>query len=468
MTASGEPSNYTPFFPFSTWADASVGGAWSEFSTALNSAREAAEPSDLQIALSIALRSAALETGAIEGLYATTRGITRTVALQGAMWEAELENLGGDVRGHFEAQLAGFDMVLDAATHKEPISEAWLRELHATVCATQATHRALTGVGWQDHAMKLRVYKTMPNNVILPDGTAHWYTPVFEVSAEMYRMLEEMRSDAFLAAHSVLQAAFAHHALTCIHPFADGNGRAARALSSVFLYRAAGIPLVIFSDQQEQYWDALAAADQGRPDVFVGFIDDRALDTMALVTSRLREAKSPLDQQAVAIRSRFQAHGGLSHADVQALGQRLQQRLHQTLTEQVALLLLGPDITTTNVIHSGHAECSFWDHPYHSLANNGIFGFRLQCDQPITAAAEITPVIGLADDTANPFACIVIDANRSESSPLKLRISDLYPGMTAAADSRIEGWVRESLSFVLVELQRGIDSGLQRQGFSAP
>ncbi|HVC76029.1 MAG TPA: hypothetical protein VND96_05870, partial [Candidatus Micrarchaeaceae archaeon] len=41
-------------------------------------------------------RAAAFETGAIEGLYPTTRGITRMVALQGAMWEAELEKLGPD------------------------------------------------------------------------------------------------------------------------------------------------------------------------------------------------------------------------------------------------------------------------------------------------------------------------------------------------------------------------------------
>ncbi len=91
----------------------------------------------------MALRSAALETGAIEGLYSTNRGITRTVALQGAMWEAELDKLGPDVRGHFEAQLAALDLVLDVATKRLDISEAWIRSLHAQACARQATYRAV-------------------------------------------------------------------------------------------------------------------------------------------------------------------------------------------------------------------------------------------------------------------------------------------------------------------------------------
>ena len=126
---------YQAFAPFSDWGNHPVGGAWQEFRAALDTARNSAEPSDLQAALEFALRSAALETGAIEGLYATSRGITRTVALQGAMWEAELEKIGSDVRGHFEAQLAAFDLVLDAATKHLPISEAWVRELHREVCA---------------------------------------------------------------------------------------------------------------------------------------------------------------------------------------------------------------------------------------------------------------------------------------------------------------------------------------------
>jgi hypothetical protein len=92
------PTAYQPFAPFSAWADLGVGSAWAEFLEALEFARRIATPSDLEAALDLAVRAAGLETGAIEGLYSTNRGVTRTVALQGAMWEAELEKLGSEVR----------------------------------------------------------------------------------------------------------------------------------------------------------------------------------------------------------------------------------------------------------------------------------------------------------------------------------------------------------------------------------
>jgi Fic family protein len=421
----------------------------------------------LEAAVDIALRSAALETGAIEGLYATTRGVTQTVALQGAVWEAELDKLGADVRGHFEAQLSAFDLVLDVATNSQDISEAWVRRLHETVCAAQETYKVLTDAGWQDHKLPHGAYKTSANNVTLADGRTHSYARVTEVPPEMQRLTEEMRSDHFQSAHPVLQAGYAHHALTAIHPFADANGRVARALGSVFLYRAAGIPLVIFSDQQERYWDALAAADQGKPQAFVTFIDDRAIDTMALVTDRLREARAPLHEQVATIRRRFEAHGGLTHAEIQAVGQRLAQHLLQTFGQQFNLLDLRSDIFSTIEQRHGPIDCTFGGQAYHTLVVGGMFAFSLRCSEPVAVEVQTSPVVGISNETDNPFAFIVIDANRRSAPQLKLRVIDIHPSITSAAEARIEGWVKQSLSTALAELQRGIDAGLQSHGYSA-
>lgn len=226
-------TSYEPFEPFDEWAPISVGPAWAETLEALRGIQGAATQADLDAAIEYALRAAALESGAIEGLYTTSRGITRTVALQGALWQAELAKLGDDVRGHFEAQLGAFELVLDAATKQHPMTEAWVRELHATACAAQQTYRAFTESGWQDRPFAHGAYKTEPNNVILRDGTTHWYAAWDEVPAEMHRLMTEMASEQFAAAHPVLQAAYAHHALTAIHPFSDGNGRVARACVGV-------------------------------------------------------------------------------------------------------------------------------------------------------------------------------------------------------------------------------------------
>jgi hypothetical protein len=109
---------YRPFSPFEEWQGVGLGDAWKDYLSALDEARKEADPQVVDAAVDIALRSAALETGAIEGLYTTNRGITRSVALQGLLWETELAKLGEEVRGHFEAQLAAFDLVLDAATKR--------------------------------------------------------------------------------------------------------------------------------------------------------------------------------------------------------------------------------------------------------------------------------------------------------------------------------------------------------------
>jgi Fic family protein len=99
----------------------------------------------------------------------------------------------------------------------------------------------------------------------------------------MARLVAEMRSDSFLAAHPVLQAAYAHYGLVVIHPFADGNGRVARALASAFTYRAISMPIVILSEHKEAYLDALESADKGEYQVFVDFMAARSFDTITMV-----------------------------------------------------------------------------------------------------------------------------------------------------------------------------------------
>lgn len=454
-------SDYQPFAAFDAWKELAVSSAWAEYLSALDEVRRAADPTDVERAVEFALRSAALETGAIEGLYKTTQGITRAVALQGTLWEAELEKLGPDVRGHFEAQLAAFDLVLDAATKRFPISEKWMRDLHAKVCEAQQTYDVLTEVGWQKRPLPHGEYKHEPNNVTLADGSIHWYAPVADVAPEMHRLQEQMASDDFEAAHPVLRAAYAHHALTAIHPFADGNGRAARAVASVFLYRDAGVPLVIFSDQQVRYWDTLAEADQGQPQRFLTFIDDRAVDSLALVADRLREGQHSLEARAQKLRELFRSHGGLTHAEVAAVGDRLAQTIQLRLTQLVASSVPSGDISTGIEPKSG--TCTFWDQPYHSLPYGGAFMLHVVCRNPIELGVQKTPWLGVANDLANPFTFIVIDANRQSVTPLRLRIHDVYPQVTQAAEALMEGWMKRNADELLEELYRAIEAALKQQ-----
>jgi Fic family protein len=63
------------------------------------------------------------------------------------------------------------------------------------------------------------------------DGTIHAYAPVEVTGPEMHRLINELQTTEFEEADYVLQASYAHYALVSIDPFADGNGRVARALA---------------------------------------------------------------------------------------------------------------------------------------------------------------------------------------------------------------------------------------------
>lgn len=285
---------YVPFATLSDWLAEPVGlGPWTNAAERLADIRARTPVDAVRAALDEVRRAAAIDTGAIEGLYTTDRGFTMSVARNViSLDQAEVER-GPDFRRHFQAQLAGFEMAQQLATGDEVATEAALRELHRVTCAGQRTHRVLTAVGVQERALALGAYKSEPNHVQLGDGSFHSYAPVDRVPDEMHRLVTEMRSRAFLDAPPVVQAAFAHHALTAVHPFADGNGRVARLVASVWLLRAASIPLWVEPTERDRYLDALGEADRGDRAAFLRLVISlslRLLRELTLVLSGPLEA----------------------------------------------------------------------------------------------------------------------------------------------------------------------------------
>jgi hypothetical protein len=93
------------------------------------------------------MKAAAIETGAIEGLYETDRGFTFTVAAELATLEAVRIAKGEKVRGLVAAQIQAYEYVLDLATKTSPLSESWIRQLHTVICEAQDTYRVQVGDG---------------------------------------------------------------------------------------------------------------------------------------------------------------------------------------------------------------------------------------------------------------------------------------------------------------------------------
>jgi len=426
---------YRGFPDFSAWEELSTSDLdlWNRFAASLEERRKAATPETLKAAVDVAVRAAALDTGAIEGLYSVDRGFTMTVALQQLAWEQAIEERGAGVRELFEAQLEAYELVLDAVTRRLPITEAWIRALHEKLCAPQKSYRVLTDMGWQEQNLPKGQYKTLPNHVRLSDGTFHAYAPVDQVPSEMHRLIEQIRTPEFEAAHPVLQAAYVHYAFVVIHPFADGNGRVARALASTFFYRARSIPLVIFANQRPAYLDALHAADLGDLRPLLDFFRDRGIDTMQLVVeSLMTTAVSKPEGLAAQIRQLVSERRGLSSREAENIAGRLLTEVHSQLRLQKEAL--------------GPPGFSLQARPTR-LGNNVDFVLGSPL---VPGTAELRASVLFSPESPFPFLI-----QSSQSGDIReIRLEDVFPELTPNLKFRLERWVERRLGDLLRDLER--------------
>jgi len=456
---------YRGFPPFADWPELTAEeiDLWDLYAGELDERRQAARTEDFERAVEVAVRAAAVDTAAIEGLYQVDRGFTMTVATQAAAWQQAFDQRGEEARRHFEAQLEAYESVIDAVTESRPITEMWVRQLHATLCEAQDSYRVLTSQGWQDQRLPKGAYKDRPNNPRRPDGTVHAYAPVDDVGGEMARLIGEIRSPAFDAAHPVSQASYVHYALVVIHPFADGNGRVARAVASVFYYRACSIPVLIYLDQRNAYLDVLESADRGDPRALVRFFFDRGLDTLALVKETLARASArPVEQVAAELKKLFFTPQGLSHDEMDAVALRLLGHIENEVRRRFESLGLPEEIVLRFPKGSG------------TLAFGPAAGYRFVDRKPapflsiqITSQPPATAKVGswvrvlVALDSSNPFPLLV---QRSGQHQLPSRLEDAYPELGESLKARLGAWVEQLLSELLTDLEKQAAESLKKSG----
>lgn len=454
---------YKPFPTFEEWASrTSVDTVrWDRYKAALeNRPDDSAEA--FKRAREIVKRAAALDTGAIEGLYVVDRGFTYTVAFETAAWEIELAKKGENVRPLFEAQLHAYDYVLDLATKAEPISEVAIRKLHEVVCGAQSTYRVMTAIGPQEQELVKGRYKVLPNHVRTRDGVDHSYAPVDVTPAEMQRLVMEMRSDAFLAAHPAMQAAYAHYGLVVIHPFADGNGRVARALASAFTYRAISMPIMILSEHKETYLDALEAADQGEFQPFVSFMLVRSLDTMKLVEESWRKMQSPsVKDSLAAINGPYVPRGEFSEQQIDQAGTRLLKLVEveaQKEVSKVAVQKIQGGARIEAGVRQGHSRV-------HRPSHNGGQHLRLEI---LSIQPSRIPTLSLPPAVIVRRYDLLVPSDAGGDDEFELRqregedmfsarVDEILPVMSGALQIRAGMFAERVVAEVVADLRAEVD-----------
>ncbi|MCL2848988.1 MAG: Fic family protein [Micrococcales bacterium] len=429
---------YRPFPSFAQWRPELDLSLVDRYAARMHAAKQGASSQSLDAALTVVLRSAAVDTGAIEGLYTTDRGFTRTVATQAAAWELAADEKGAHVRQAIADAIAGYEQVMDAVTgsHLPDITQAWIRHLHSTMLASQETYRVFVPAlgGFQDQPLPKGAYKSMPNNPTRRDtGQVHDYAPPSDTPAEMARLVDELAAPAFCDAHPVLQACYAHYAFVCVHPFADGNGRVARALASVYLYRNPGVPFLVFADQRDTYLDGLEAADTGDSRPFVEFAVQRVIDTVNLVEQSIAAAGPEPDTNGLA-----EWAEKLPDADEPiAAGQRLAQLCLPRLRAAVTALL--PPGVDVDVVLSSTGEGPDHVPDGYECWNSfraSVPGGLVRCYHVAAADRE-----GQASaDAARIPSLLLLDDEGATHAEVWLR--ELEPVVSKALELRLDAWAR--------------------------
>ncbi|HEX7243948.1 MAG TPA: Fic family protein [Solirubrobacterales bacterium] len=453
-------AQYRPFPSFEDWPkDLPGADAWEHSRSEFEEISRGSTDADLKEAQTVAMRAAAFDTGAIEGLYSTDRGLTMTVATQAAAWEQEVAKQGPDARALFEAQLSAFELVLDQVTERFPkITQVWIRRLHDEITAPQETYKVHTPLGVQEQPLPRGEYKVYPNHVLTESGDVHAYAPVDQTQAEMQRLVDEVDTPAFRDAHPVIQASYVHYVLAAIHPFADGNGRVARAAASAYTYRAASIPLLVLVDRRDAYLSALARADTGNAVDFIDLIGSVTREAMELVMDSLLTARAPQPEEQI---RRFSDLYREEDSDL-----RLDKAAAEfstwltSATKRQADSLSLPD-TVRLEIRELKGAIGNPPHGFRHFSEPDRWFMLLRFSSAPPAMAEIDRVITIfLSKSSSDLGSLRLQVPQTPAEHLELAFRDLSPQLSSTAQLRADNFLRRVIGEGFEALYKEAGAGL--------
>ena len=213
-------------------------------------------------------RSWAIETGIIERLYTIDHGTTRLLVERGLdsslIAHGSTDKAPEYVMALLRSHRSAIDAILDQILQKQGLTLFFIRSLHQVMTQHQEFVEGIDQFGNLVELPLLRgEWKNQPNNPTRPDGNIHEYCPPVLVTEEMETLIQLYHGLGQRAIKPIVQSAWLHHRFTQIHPFQDGNGRIARALSAFVLVEGGLFPVVIDRDDRPRYIGALEQADAG-------------------------------------------------------------------------------------------------------------------------------------------------------------------------------------------------------------
>ncbi|MES1202473.1 MAG: Fic family protein [Pseudomonadota bacterium] len=212
-------------------------------------------------------------SNAIEGNELTARETAEVI-------EHGVTIAGKRLRDHLEAvdHYEALQWVRELADEKTPLGEVTVTELHRRVIARSQPEIA-------------GIYSTFPRRIL---GSS----VVFPNPAKVPDLMAELGAWLAGAAPSPASAFEAHLRLVSIHPFSDGNGRAARLLMNLILLRAGYPPVAIRPEDRLAYLDAIEKAQlSSDASAYNELMLQRLSETLSDYIGVLRQGAPPQEQK---------------------------------------------------------------------------------------------------------------------------------------------------------------------------
>jgi Fic family protein len=160
---------------------------------------------------------------------------------------------------------------------ERPLTESYIKELNKIILVQPFYKDAVAPDGSSTRKkIEIGQYKSMPNSVRLKNGEVHEYASPEETPAKMRDLMEWYNSN-YGKVHPVQLASEFHYKFVCIHPFDDGNGRVSRLVMNYILMKNNFPPVIIKSEDKDNYLTALQKADAGDVQSIVEYVEEQLL-----------------------------------------------------------------------------------------------------------------------------------------------------------------------------------------------
>ena len=210
-----------------------------------------------------------------------TYGETKVLILEG------LTAQGKPLKDHFE--VIGHDQAInwisEIVKKDRPLTESFIRELHKLILKESYEVEAITPEGNPTKKkIKIGEYKTTANHVKTRTGEIIRFASPEETPSKMGDLLDWYNTSIKKSeVNPILLSAEFHYRFVKIHPFDDGNGRTARLLMNFILMQYGYPPIIIKTQDKNNYLIALQEADSGNFPKFVDYILENLKNSLEIM-----------------------------------------------------------------------------------------------------------------------------------------------------------------------------------------